>query len=163
MAYHVESGVDATIVRLFNTYGPRMDLHDGRVVPTFFRQALRREPLSIFGDGRQTRSLCYVSDLVRGLLAVAADGNSGGEVLNIGNPEEVTMLQLAELINNLTSNPAGICFEPLPVDDPTRRCPDISRITTRLGWQPQVPLRDGLRMTAPYFERVVGMKELGRA
>ena len=99
LAYERECGVNATIVRIFNTYGPRMDVNDGRVIPTFFRQALQREPLSIFGDGSQTRSLCYVSDLVRGLLAVAADGGSRGEVFNIGNPEEVTMLDLARRIN----------------------------------------------------------------
>ena len=151
MTFYRERGVKTTILRLFNTYGPRMDLYDGRVVPTFFRQAIERQPLTVFGDGSQTRSLSYVSDLVRGIQLIAVQDGCSGGVYNIGNPEEVTMLELASLINETAGNTAGVRFEDLPVDDPTRRRPDISAIRERIGWEPKVSLREGLKLSADYF------------
>jgi len=148
-------GLDARIVRIFNTYGPRMDPQDGRVVPNFITRALRGEPLVIYGDGMQTRSLCYVSDLVRGLrLAMDSDGLAGA-VMNLGNPHEQTIRELAELVLELTGSPSPILFaEPRP-DDPSRRCPDITRARALLGWEPQVPVREGLQATIAYFAQVL--------
>jgi nucleoside-diphosphate-sugar epimerase len=150
MAYHRTRGLDVRVVRIFNTYGPRMQPDDGRVVSNFVVQALRGEPLTIYGDGNQTRSFCYVSDEVRGFLALL-DGDEVGPV-NIGNPGEFTMLELAELVLELTGSDAGIVHEPLPhLDDPKQRQPDISLASDRLGWEPQVSLRAGLQLTIPYF------------
>ncbi len=143
MAYHRQQGVDTCIVRIFNTYGPRMRPHDGRAIPTFVRQALANEPLTVFGDGSQTRSFCYVDDLVRGLKALAQSGEH--LPVNIGNPMEHTLLELAQKIADVTGATSEIVFEALPVDDPKVRQPDITRARQLLGWEPQVSLEDGLR------------------
>jgi nucleoside-diphosphate-sugar epimerase len=148
-AYRRAHGVDTRIVRIFNTYGPRMQVDDGRVVSNFIVQALRGEPLTIYGDGSQTRSFCYVSDEIRGFLALL-DSDEPGPV-NIGNPVEFTMLELADLVIELTGSSAGIEHRPLPSDDPRQRRPDISIAVERLGWRPEIGLRDGLALTIPYF------------
>jgi dTDP-glucose 4,6-dehydratase len=145
MAYHRQQGVDTAIVRIFNTYGSRMRPHDGRAIPTFLRQALADRPLTIFGDGSQTRSFCYVSDLIRGMIGLAESGCH--EPVNVGNPDEYTLLELAETIRELTSSRSEIVFEALPEDDPKQRKPDISRASELLGWAPEVALRDGLQRT----------------
>ncbi len=153
LAYHRAHNVDTRIVRIFNTYGPRNALDDGRVVPNFIGQAVRGEPLTIHGDGQQTRSFCYVSDLVEGIVRLLMSN----EVMpvNIGNPNETTILSFAQKINVLTGNKAGIVFRPRPVDDPNRRCPDITRAKTILGWEPKVGLDEGLDKTIAYFsERI---------
>jgi nucleoside-diphosphate-sugar epimerase len=148
-AYHRQHGVAIRVVRIFNTYGPRMQPDDGRVVSNFITQALRGEPLTIYGDGAQTRSFCYVADEVRGFLALLDSDQTGP--INIGNPGEFTMLELADLVNEMTNNDAGIIFEPLPSDDPKQRQPDITLASTLLGWTPEVALRDGLERTIPFF------------
>jgi dTDP-glucose 4,6-dehydratase len=145
MAYHRQQGVDTAIVRIFNTYGPRMRAHDGRAIPTFLRQALMDRPLTVFGDGSQTRSFCYVSDLVRGLIALAESGYH--EPVNIGNPDEYTLLQLAQTVIEVTSSKSEIVYEALPTDDPQVRQPDTTLARNLLGWAPQVSLRDGLAKT----------------
>ena len=145
MAYHRQQGVDTAIVRIFNTYGPRMRPYDGRAIPTFLRQALTGQPLTIFGDGTQTRSFCFVSDLIRGLIALAESGHH--EPVNIGNPDEFTLLALAKTVLEVTGADSPIVFEELPTDDPKQRRPDISRARELLGWAPEVSLRDGLAMT----------------
>jgi dTDP-glucose 4,6-dehydratase len=153
LAYHRAHNVDTRIVRIFNTYGPRNALDDGRVVPNLIGQALRGEPLTVHGDGMQTRSFCYVSDLVEGIVRLL----ESNEVMpvNIGNPNETTVLAFAEKINALTGNKAGITFRPRPVDDPNRRCPDISKAKRILGWEPKVSLDEGLEKTIAYFsERI---------
>ncbi len=149
MAYHRIHGVDTRIIRIFNTYGPRMRLDDGRVVPNFIGQALRGQPLTVYGDGSQTRSFCFVSDLVEGMvrLLLSAETNP----VNVGNPAELSILAFAELINQLTGNRAGIVFKPLPEDDPRVRRPDITRARTILGWEPQVPVEEGLARTIAYY------------
>jgi dTDP-glucose 4,6-dehydratase len=143
MAYHRQQGVDTSIVRIFNTYGPRMRPHDGRAIPTFVRQALANEPLTVFGDGSQTRSFCYVDDLVRGLKLLAESGEH--LPVNIGNPSEYTLLELAQKVVEVTGATSEIVFEALPVDDPKVRQPDITRARQLLGWEPQTSLEDGLR------------------
>ncbi|WP_431986457.1 NAD-dependent epimerase/dehydratase family protein [Streptomyces griseoflavus] len=147
-------GTDACIVRLFNTYGPRMRGHDGRAVPTFVRQALAGEPLTVTGDGRQTRSLCYVEDTVAGILAAAAHGMRGP--VNIGNPGEITMLDLARLVVRLTESPSEIRYIERPVDDPAVRCPDITLARDKLGWEPRVDAEEGLRRTIAWFRSGAG-------
>ncbi|MFJ8584452.1 UDP-glucuronic acid decarboxylase family protein [Streptomyces sp. NPDC093595] len=142
-------GTDTGIVRLFNTYGPRMRGHDGRAVPTFVRQALAGEPLTVTGDGNQTRSLCYVDDTVRGILAAAAHGLRGP--VNIGNPTEITMLELARLVIELTGSPSEIRFIERPTDDPAVRCPDITLARDKLQWEPRVGAEEGLRRTIDWF------------
>jgi dTDP-glucose 4,6-dehydratase len=149
MAHHRTLGTDVGIVRIFNTYGPRLRPRDGRVVSNFIVQAQRGDPLTVYGDGDQTRSLCYVDDEIRGLLALL-DSHLAGPV-NIGNPDEHTVLELAQLIVELTGSTSSIVHEPLPIDDPTRRKPDISLATSELGWRPEVKLKDGLLQTAAYF------------
>jgi dTDP-glucose 4,6-dehydratase len=149
LAYHRTHGLDTRIVRIFNTYGPRMALDDGRVVPNFVGQALRGEPLTVHGDGSQTRSFTYVSDLVEG-IARLLDSNEVMPV-NVGNPEEMTIKIFAEKINAATGNKAGIIFTRRPVDDPGRRCPDITRARQILGWEPRVPLDEGLEQTIGFF------------
>jgi nucleoside-diphosphate-sugar epimerase len=151
MVYLNQYGVDARIIRIFNTYGPRSDPNDGRLVPNFVTQALRGQPLTVYGDGSQTRSLCYVEDLVRGIELAMFAPNTTGLVVNLGNPEEHTVLEYAELIRELVGLPAEIAFRPLPADDPTRRRPDISRARERLGWEPRVPVREGLLRTIAWF------------
>jgi len=151
MAYHRYHGVDVRIVRIFNTYGPRMRPNDGRVVSNFLVQALEGKPITIYGEGDQTRSFCYVDDEVRGILALL-DGDEVGPV-NIGNPNEFTIRELADLVLEVTGSTSELVFEPLPVDDPTQRRPDISLARRALGWEPQVQLREGLERTAAWFGR----------
>jgi len=153
MAYHRAHGVDTRIIRIFNTHGPRMQVLDGRAVPNFMAQALRGEPLTVYGDGSQTRSLCYVSDLVRGVLAALERADE--LPVNLGNPEEVTVLKLAETIVRLAGSDSKIVFRDLPVDDPKQRRPDITRARKLLGWEPDVALEDGLSRTLEYFRQVV--------
>jgi len=149
MAYHRSHGVDVRIIRIFNTYGPRMRPYDGRVVSNFLVQALDGKPLTVYGEGKQTRSFCYVDDEVRGILALL-DSDYVGPV-NIGNPNEFTVLELAQKVLEITGSTAEIVYEPLPVDDPTQRQPDISLAKRVLGWEPRVPLEEGLRKTAAWF------------
>ena len=143
MAYHHQQGVDTAIVRIFNTYGPRMRPYDGRAIPTFVRQAMDSKPLTVFGDGSQTRSFCYVDDLIRGLILLAESGEH--LPVNIGNPQEFTLLELAEKVLEIWSSGSEIVYEALPVDDPKIRQPDITRATQILGWQPEISLDEGLR------------------
>ena len=154
MEYHRYHGVDTRIVRIFNTYGPRMRPRDGRVVSNFIVQALTGEPLTIYGDGSQTRSFCYVSDEVEGIYRLFMNGDS--EPTNIGNPNEFTVRQLAELVVELTGTKSPIVTRPLPEDDPKVRNPDITRARTMLGWEPSVELRDGVQRTIEYFKSVLG-------
>jgi dTDP-glucose 4,6-dehydratase len=156
MAYHRQQGVDTGIVRTFNTYGSRMRPHDGRAIPTFLRQALQDKPLTVFGDGSQTRSFCYVEDQIRGYVAMAE--SDVHEPVNIGNPHEFTLLELAEVVIEVTESRSEIVFEALPTDDPQVRQPEITRAKDLLGWEPRVELRDGLRMTIDQtgVERLVG-------
>jgi dTDP-glucose 4,6-dehydratase len=155
MAYHRIHGVDTRTIRIFNTYGPRMRLKDGRVVPNFVGQALRGEPLTVYGDGGQTRSFCYVSDLVDGMVRLLLSDEN--EPVNVGNPVEITILEFAETINRLTGNPAGIIFKPLPLDDPHRRQPDISKARRVLGWEPVMGLEEGLTRTIEHFRGVIAV------
>ncbi|BCS33700.1 epimerase [Luteitalea sp. TBR-22] len=153
MAYHRYHGVDAKIVRIFNTYGPRMRVNDGRSVPAFMSQALRNEDVTIFGDGSQTRSFCYVTDLVDGILRLMdSDIN---EPVNIGNPHELTIRQIAETIIRMTGSSSQLVYRPLPEDDPKVRRPDITKARTLLGWEPKVSLEDGLTRTIEYFRKKV--------
>jgi len=154
MAYHRVHGFETRIVRIFNTYGPRMRLNDGRAIPAFMTQALRNEPLTVFGDGSQTRSFQYISDLVDGVWRMMQRGTS--EPVNIGNPQEMTLLELAKRILRLTNSRSEIVFRPLPVDDPKVRQPDITRARTRLGWAPRVDTDEGLKLTAEWFKKKLG-------
>jgi dTDP-glucose 4,6-dehydratase len=154
MAYLRQQGVDTAIVRIFNTSGPRMRPHDGRAVPTFLRQALTDRPLTVFGDGSQTRSFCYVDDLIRGIvLLVESDIH---EPVNIGNPDEMSLLELAKAIIELTESRSEIVFEALPLDDPQVRQPDITRARDLLGWEPEIEFREGLRRTIEHYQNVLG-------
>lgn len=153
MAYHRYHKVDTKIVRIFNTYGPRMRLRDGRVVPAFIGQALRDEPLTVFGEGQQTRSFCYCSDLIDGIYRLSQ--SDFHEPVNIGNPTEFTILDFAKLILKLTGSKSKITYEPLPVDDPKQRRPNIARAKKLLGWDPKVDLETGLRQTIDYFRHKV--------
>jgi dTDP-glucose 4,6-dehydratase len=154
MAAHRSWGVDVAIARIFNTYGPRLDPGDGRVVSNFVVQALATEPITVYGDGSQTRSLCYVDDEVAGLLALLDSTETGP--MNIGNPDERTVLDLAKRVLEATGSRAPIVFRPLPVDDPVRRCPDITLARTALGWEPSTSLADGLARTVDYFAERLG-------
>ena len=158
MDYYRQNKVDIRIVRIFNTYGPRMAVDDGRVISNFIVQALRKEPLTIYGDGSQTRSFCYVSDLIEGLEKMMAAEDFIGPI-NLGNPGEFTILELAEKIIRLTKSPSKIIHKPLPSDDPERRCPDISLAEEKLGWQPKTGLEEGLKKTIDYFEQKLGLKK----
>ncbi|HEY8863781.1 MAG TPA: UDP-glucuronic acid decarboxylase family protein [Candidatus Dormibacteraeota bacterium] len=153
MAYHRAHDVDTRIIRIFNTHGPRMQVSDGRAVPNFMAQAIRGEPITVYGDGSQTRSLCYVSDLVRGVLAVLERGDD--MPVNLGNPHEVTVLELAQTIVRLADSKSAIVHRELPVDDPKQRRPDITHAKKLLGWEPEVGLEDGLSRTLEYFRSVV--------
>ena len=153
MAYHRYHGLDVRIVRIFNTYGPQMRPDDGRAVSNFIVQALRGEPITVYGDGSQTRSFTYVDDEVRGFLALL-DSDLVGPV-NIGNPAEFTIGQLAEMVVRITGSSSEIVYEPLPVDDPTQRQPDITRATEHLGWKPEIPLEQGIERTAEYFRSIL--------
>lgn len=153
MAYHRAHGLNTGIVRIFNTYGPRMRLEDGRVVPTFIAQALRGEDLTVFGDGSQTRSFCFISDLVDGIEKLAESDIH--EPINLGNPEEMTILQFAQLILELVGGKSKIVFKPLPVDDPKVRRPDITLAKQKLQWQPKIPVREGLKKTIEFYRKIV--------
>ena len=155
MAYHRVHGVETRIIRIFNTYGPRMRVQDGRAIPAFMGQALRGEDVTVFGDGSQTRSLCYVSDLVDGIFRLMMSSTS--DPVNVGNPHELTMRALAERIVALAGSSSRIVERPLPVDDPKVRQPDIARARTLLGWEPKVPLDEGLPRTLDYFRRKLGV------
>jgi len=155
MAYHRAHGIPTRIVRIFNTYGPRMRIEDGRAIPAFLSQALRNEDVTVFGDGSQTRSLCFVSDLVEGIYRLMMSDTS--DPVNIGNPAELTMRQLAEQIVKITGSRSRIVERPLPEDDPKRRQPDITRARTILGWEPKVPLAEGLPTTIAYFRKKLGV------
>ena len=159
MAYHRQQGLDTCIARIFNTMGPRMRPHDGRAIPTFLRQALQDKPLTVFGDGSQTRSFCFVDDLIRGLVALA-ESNVHLPV-NLGNPDEFTLLEAAKAVIEVTESRSEIVFEALPVDDPQQRQPDITRARQLLGWEPEIPLREALRLTVERagVERLVGAPE----
>ncbi|MTD53385.1 UDP-glucuronic acid decarboxylase family protein [Amycolatopsis pithecellobii] len=157
MAYRREKGADTSIARIFNTYGPRMRPFDGRMVPTFIRQALEGEPLTIAGTGEQTRSLCYVDDTVRGLIALARLGRPGP--VNLGNPHEITVAELAAEIVRITDSPSRMDHVDAAIDDPRRRCPDITLARTQLGWTPKVDLADGLRRTVAWFTGVLPEQE----
>jgi dTDP-glucose 4,6-dehydratase len=159
MAYHRQQGVDTCIVRIFNTYGPRMRPHDGRAIPTFLRQALQDKPLTVFGDGKQTRSFCHVDDEIRGLILLAE--SDVHLPVNIGNPDEYTLLELAESVIRVADSRSEIVFEALPVDDPQVRQPDIGRARDLLGWEPKVGLEEGLRKTIEQagVERLVGASD----
>jgi dTDP-glucose 4,6-dehydratase len=153
LAYHRQHGLPTRIVRIFNTFGPRMRAHDGRAVPAFFAAALRNQPLPVHGDGSQTRSLCYVDDLVDGILRLLLSDTP--DPVNLGNPEEVSMLRLADLVQDVVGNHPGVEFHPRPVDDPTVRRPDTTRAEELLGWKPQISLREGLEKTVPWFRMKV--------
>ena len=154
MAYHRVHGIETRIVRIFNSYGPRMRLNDGRAIPTFMTQALRHEPITVFGDGSQTRSFQYISDLVDGIWRMMQRGTS--EPVNLGNPQEMTLLELAKRILRITNSRSEIVFRPLPVDDPKVRQPDITRARTQLGWEPRVDTDEGLKLTAEWFKKKLG-------
>ncbi len=158
MAYHRFHGIDTCIVRIFNTYGPRMHLDDGRVVPNFIQQALRGEPLTVYGDGQQTRSFCYVDDLIEGIVRLLLSEEH--MPVNIGNPVEMSMVEFAERINKLVNNPAGIVYKKAErlESDPQRRRPDITRAQTILGWEPKIGIDEGLQKTIPYFKRKLGIE-----
>jgi UDP-glucuronate decarboxylase len=154
MDYHRMNRVNIRIVRIFNTYGPRMHPFDGRVVSNFIRQALAGEDISIFGDGTQTRSFCYRDDLIQGFIGMMNAPDDFIGPVNLGNPGEFTIRELAELVIELTGSKSKIVYEPLPADDPTRRRPDITLARTKLGWEPQVPLREGLKKTIEWFRKI---------
>src|ERR687896_353415 len=154
MAYHGQQGVDTCIARIFNTYGPKMRSHDGRAIPNFMRQAVDGDPLTIFGDGSQTRSFCYVDDLIRGLVLLAE--SDVHEPVNLGNPNEMSLIDLAKMIIELTESRSEIVFEALPVDDPQVRQPDITRAKQLLGWEPEIDIREGLRRTIEHYSGVLG-------
>jgi len=155
MAYNRQHGVNTAIVRIFNSYGPSMRPDDGRVIPSFVAQALRGDPVTVFGDGTQTRSFCYVTDLVDGIVRLMR--TDAHDPVNLGNPHEITVLECARLILRLTRSASPIVFRPLPQDDPTRRCPDITRARTLLGWEPVVPLDEGLARTIEWFSARAGV------
>lgn len=153
MAYHRSHGLDTRIVRIFNTYGPRMRLNDGRALPNFVYQALTGQPITVYGEGRQTRSFCYVSDLIEGICRLLESDEH--LPTNIGNPQEITILEFAQRIRELTEAKVEIVFNPLPQDDPKQRCPDISKAKRILKWEPKVTLEEGLRLTLEYFRQQV--------
>jgi len=156
MAYHKYNNVDTKIVRIFNTFGPDMRINDGRAVPTFMTQALTNKPITVFGTGKQTRSLCYVSDLVEGIYRLLMSEEH--EPVNIGNPQEITLLELAEMIKKLAGSSSEIVYMPLPTDDPKVRRPDTSKAEKLLNWKAEVPLEQGLRKTMEYFRKKLGLK-----
>jgi dTDP-glucose 4,6-dehydratase len=159
MAYHRSHGVDTRIVRIFNTYGPRMRLNDGRALPNFLYQALVGEPITVYGDGKQTRSFCYVSDLIAGIYRLLE--SDVHEPVNIGNPVEITILEFAERVRSLVGSNAPIIFHPLPQDDPKQRCPDITKARQLLQWEPKIHLEEGLRITYDFFRKQVAVTRQG--
>ncbi|MEW9920415.1 UDP-glucuronic acid decarboxylase family protein [Marimonas sp. MJW-29] len=159
---HEREGVDTRIARIFNTYGPRMDLEDGRVVSNFILQACTGTDLTVYGDGRQTRSFCYIDDMLDGLIKLMETEDQFGSIddpVNLGNPEECTMLELAKIILEMTSSPSKLVYCELPVDDPRQRCPDITRAKALLGWSPQFPMREGLAPTIAYFRHELDLQQ----
>jgi dTDP-glucose 4,6-dehydratase len=160
MAYHRFHGVDTHIVRIFNTYGPRMRLNDGRALPNFVYQALRGQPITVYGEGKQTRSFCYVSDLIEGIYRLM--NSDEHEPVNIGNPQEITILEFAERVRALLGSDVPIVFKPLPQDDPKQRCPDISKAKRLLKWQPKVNLNEGLQLTLNFFRQQVAAESAAR-
>jgi len=155
MDYHRQNYVDVKIVRIFNTYGPRMAVQDGRVVSNFIVQALKREAITVYGDGSQTRSFCYVDDLIDGLIRMMDSPEGFTGPVNMGNPEEFTIRQLAETVIRMTGSRSRIIYRPLPQDDPVRRRPDIALAREKLGWEPRTPLSEGLEKTIAYFRKVI--------
>ncbi len=152
MAYHREHGLDTRILRIFNTYGSRMRLNDGRVIPNFIGQALQNKNLTVYGDGTQTRSFCYIDDMVEGIFRASIKENLNGEVINLGNPNEYKIIDIAKKIIQLTDSNSKIEFKPLPEDDPKRRCPDITKAKKFLNWEPKIDLENGLKKTIEYFK-----------
>ncbi len=161
MAYHRYRGVDTRILRIFNTYGPRLQLNDGRVISNFMKQALRGEALTVYGDGSQTRSFCYVSDEVDGILRLARSDLH--DPVNIGNPDEFTVLDCAQMVLQVTGSKSPIVFEPLPQDDPRQRCPDITQATELLGWKPKIDLETGLKLSLDYFRKAIAADDATEA
>jgi nucleoside-diphosphate-sugar epimerase len=161
LEYARRYGVRIKVVRIFNTYGPRMDLEDGRIISSFIVQALRGEPITVFGDGSQTRSFCYVDDLVDGLVNMAASEPSFTGPVNLGSPAELTVLETASIIKEMTESPSATVFKPLPPDDPRKRKPDISLAESRLGWRPRVPFEEGAARTIEYFRGIFGCSSQG--
>ena len=157
MAYYRKHNLDTRIVRIFNTYGPRMRMNDGRVVPNFITQALKNEPITVYGDGTQTRSFCYVDDLVEGIFRMATMDKLNGEVSNLGNPEEYKIIDFAQLIKKLTNSKSHIVFKPLPQDDPKQRKPDITKAKKILKWKPNLELKEGLKKTIIWFKDKIGL------
>jgi dTDP-glucose 4,6-dehydratase len=153
MAYHRSRGVNTHLVRIFNTYGPRLHPSDGRVISNFLMQALRGEPLTVYGDGSQTRSFCYVTDLIEGILLLSRSCEH--LPVNLGNPCEFTILECAQAVLEVTGSKSKLCFKPLPEDDPERRCPDIAKARALLGWEPRVSLKEGLASSLDFFKRKV--------
>jgi len=153
MAYYREHKIDIRIVRIFNTYGPRMRMNDGRVVPNFITQALKNEPITVYGDGTQTRSFCYIDDLIEGIFKTAIMENIDGEVFNLGNPEEYKILDFAQIIKDLTCSKSQIIFKDLPQDDPKQRKPDITKVKASLKWEPKIGLKEGLGKVIEYFKK----------
>ena len=153
MAYHHTNGLDVRMCRIFNTYGPRMRIDDGRAIPTFVAQALQNQPISIFGEGDQTRSFCYVTDLVEGIFRLATMENLNGKILNLGNPDEYTIKELADMVISLTDSKSTLEYHPLPKDDPTRRKPDIQKAKEVLNWSPGIEFREGLQKTIDYLAK----------
>ncbi len=156
MNYHESHGLEVRLIRIFNTYGPRMDPNDGRVISNFITQALRGEPLSVYGDGRQTRSFCFVSDLIEGMMRLMDQEEHTGPI-NIGNPVENSMLELAQAVRKLTGSKSELTYHPLPLDDPKQRCPDITLAKRILDWTPQVDLETGLTQTVAYYRELLGL------
>jgi UDP-glucuronate decarboxylase len=153
--YHRQHKLNIRVARIFNTYGPRMHPNDGRVVSNFVIQALKGEPITVFGDGKQTRAFCYVDDLIEGFIRLMAAPNDVSGPINLGNPHEFTIAELAELVIDLTGAKSKVVYRPLPVDDPMQRCPDISKARALLGWEPKVPLHEGLQLTIAYFDALL--------
>ncbi len=153
--YHRQHKLNIRVARIFNTYGPRMHPNDGRVVSNFVIQALKGEPITVFGDGKQTRAFCYVDDLIEGFIRLMAAPNDVSGPINLGNPHEFTIAELAELVIDVTGAKSKVVYRPLPVDDPMQRCPDISKARALLGWEPKVPLREGLQLTIAYFDALL--------
>jgi len=157
MAYYRKHHLDTRIVRIFNTYGPRMRMNDGRVVPNFITQSLKNEPITVYGEGTQTRSFCYIDDLVEGIFRMATMGKLAGEVINLGNPDEYKIIDFAEIIKNLTNSKSPIVFKELPQDDPKQRKPDITKAKNILNWKPNLELKEGLKKTIIWFKNKIDL------
>ena len=158
MSYKQKYNLDVRIARIFNTYGPNMEVDDGRVISNFISQILKGQSITIYGTGKQTRSFCYVSDMVEGIIALGQTANLSGQVINLGNPDEKTVLELVEIIKNLMESKGELDFKPIETDDPKKRRPDITKAQTLLNWEPQVPLEEGLKNTITYFKEIIHSK-----